>query len=224
MRMMRKSWIFLVLVLLSTPLISGQNISTYRKFSLGASLASISKETGQDPGQAEVIHQRPAMIQQLVYWPYSASSSSARTESVSQIRFSFYDGELYKIAVSYDEQATHGLTEDDMVQAISARYGTATRFYPEIQLPSSDEYAPKETAIASWGDSGNSADLSRSESLNSFELTVFSNSMEIKAQEASLESLKLEKEEAPQKEVDRQKRQANDLEAARLKNIKTFHF
>ena len=224
MKMMGKSWIFLVLVLFSTPILSGQNLSTYRKFSLGASLASISKQVGQDPGQAKLIHQRPALIQQLAYWPIPTSSYSPQTESVSQILFSFYDGELYKIAVTYDGDATQGLTDDDMVQAISARYGTAKRFYPEIQLPTNDEYAPKETAIARWEDSRTSVDLSRSESLNSFELDVFSRALETKAQAATAESLRLELQEAPQKEIDRQKGEADKLEVARQKNIKAFRF
>ena len=224
MKMMRKSWIFLVLVLFSTPILSGQNLSTYRKFSLGASLASISKQTGQDPQRANLIHQSPAVIQQLTYWPIPTSSYSPRAESVSQILFSFYDGELYKIAVTYFGDSTQGLTDDDMVQAISARYGTATRFYPEIKLPTNDTYASKETAIARWEDSGTLADLSRSETLNSFELTLFSKSMEIKAQAATAESLKLDKQEAPQKEIDRQKSEADKLEVARQKNIKAFRF
>ena len=224
MRMMRKSWIFLVLVLFSTPILSGQNLSTYRKFSLGASLASISKQVGQDPGQAKLIHQSPAVIQQLTYWPIPTSLYASRAESVSQILFSFYDGELYKIAVTYYGDATRGLTEDDMVQAISTRYGTATRFYPEIRLPANDEYAPEETVIATWEDPGNSADLSRSGSLNSFELTVFSKTLEVKAQAAIVESLELEKQEAPQKEIDRQKSEADKLEVARQKNIKAFRF
>ncbi len=224
MKMMHKSWIFLVLVLFSTPVLFGQNLSTYRKFALGASLASISKQVGQDPGQAKLTYERPAVIQQLVYWPIPTSSYSTRAESVSQILFTFYDGELYKIAVTYDGDATKGFTDDDMVQAISARYGTAKRFYPEIKLPTSDEYAPKETVIASWGNSGNSADLSRSDGLNTFELTVFSNSLETKAEAAIVESLKLGKQEAPQKEIDRQKSEADKLEAARQKNIKAFRF
>jgi hypothetical protein len=224
MKMMRKSWIFLVLVLFSTPILSGQNLSTYRKFSLGASLASISKQVGQDPGQANLIHQRPAVIQQLVYWPIPTSSYSPRAESVSQILFSFYDGELYKIAVTYDGDATQGLTDDDMVEAISARYGTATRFYPEIKLPTNDEYAPTETAIARWEDSRTSVDLSRSDTLNSFELDLFSRALETKAQAATVESLRLEKQEAPQKEMDRQKSEADKLELVRQKNIKAFRF
>lgn len=224
MKTIRKSAIFLVLVLFSTPLLSGQSLSTYRKFSLGTSLTAVSKQVGQDPLRADLIHQSPAVIQQVTYWPIESSSFSARAESVSQILFSFYNGELYKILVTYDQDATEGLTDDDMVQAISARCGTATRLYPEIALPTNDEYSPSEKVIARWEDAENSVSLFRSNSLNSFGLVVFSKSLDAQAQASILESVKLEKQQAPQKELDRQKTEADKLEAARLKNVKAFRF
>jgi hypothetical protein len=225
MKMIRRSAFLLVLVLLSTPLLSGQDLSSYRKFSLGASLAALSKQVGQDPLRADLIHQRPALIQQLRYWPIETSPYSARSESVSQVVFNFYNGELYKISVTYDQEATEGLTDDDMVQAISARYGTAPRLYPDIALPTStDEYAPAEKIIARWEDAGNSVDLFRSSSLNSFGLAIFSKKVDAQADASIAESMKLEKQQAPQKEIDRQKGEADKLEAARLKNVKAFRF
>ena len=220
MKTIRRLPISLVLVLLSTPIISGQDLSMYRKFALGTSLAALSKQVGQDSQQANLIHQSPAVIQELTYWPLDTSYSSVRTESASQILFSFYNGKLYRMVVTYDREAIEGLTEEDMVKAISARYGTATRFYPEIDVLANDEFAPK--IIARWEDSGNSINLFRSSSLNSFGLAVFSKSMDVQAAAAIAESLKLEKEEAPQKEIDRRKSEADTLETARQKNIKNF--
>ena len=37
--------------------------------------------------------------------------------------------------MTYDGKAIEGLTEEDMVKAISARYGTGMRLYPEINFP-----------------------------------------------------------------------------------------
>ncbi len=45
---------------------------------------------------------------------------------------------------------------------------------------------------------------------------------DIEAEAAIIESVKLEKEEAPQKEIERQKKEADDLEVAREKNKKAF--
>ena len=223
MKMIRKSWIFLVLVLFVTPLVCGQSLSSYRKFSLGTTLTALSKQIGQDPQQADLIHQSPAIIQQLTYWPIG-TSYPVRPESVSQILFSFCDATLYKISVTYDGEATRGLTEDDMVQVISARYGTATRFYPEIALPANDEYVPSQEAMAGWGDSETSVILSHNTDLDSFGLTISSKSLTAKADAAITESLQMEKQEAPQKEIDRQKSEAAKLEVARQKNIKAFRF
>jgi hypothetical protein len=107
-----------------------------------------------------------------------------------------------------------------MVKAISARYGTATRFYPEIDIQANDGFGPR--IIARWEDSGNSINLFRSSSLNSFGLAVFSKSIDVQAAAAIAESLKLDKEEAPQKEIDRRKSEADTLETARQKNMKSF--
>jgi hypothetical protein len=224
MKTIRRSAILLVLVLFCTPLLSGQDLSSYRKFSLGTSLTALSKQVGQDPLRADLIHQSPALIQQMTYWPIETAPSSTRAESVSQVLFSFYNGELYKISVTYDQQATEGLTEDDMVDAISARYGTATRLVPEIALPTSDEYAPSSKVIARWEDAGTSVNLFRTNSLNTFGLAVYSKKVDAQADAAIIESAKLERQQAPQKEIDRQKGEADKLEAARLKNVKAFRF
>jgi hypothetical protein len=222
MKMMRKSVISLALVLLSTPVISGQDLSRYRKFSLGTSLAALSKQVGQDPHQAILIHQSPAVIQELTYWAIDTPYSSVLVEPVSQILFSFYNGELYRIVVTYDQGAIEGLTDDDMVQAVSARYGTATRFYPEINLPTNDVYASTETVIARWEDSQNSVNLFRSRNQSSFRLAVFSKRLDALAKAAIIESEKLEKQEAPQLEIARVKKEADELEVARQINQKTF--
>ncbi|MGC1998415.1 MAG: hypothetical protein WA658_01070, partial [Candidatus Acidiferrales bacterium] len=63
MKIIRKVAVSLALVLLLTPLISAQELSRYRKFALGTSLAALSKQIGQDPHQATLIHQSPAVIQ-----------------------------------------------------------------------------------------------------------------------------------------------------------------
>jgi hypothetical protein len=222
MKMTRNLVISLAMVLLSAPLISGQDLSRYRKFSLGTSLAALSNQVGLDSHWANFVHQRPAVIQELTYWPVDSSDSSVRVEPVSQILFSFYNGELYRMLVTYDQGATEGLNDEDMVQAVSARYGTGRRLYPEINLPTNDVYVSPEKVIARWEDSQNSVNLLGSTSMNSFRLAVFSKRLDALAEAASTESVKLEKEQAPQKEIDRQKKEVDDLDIARQKNRKTF--
>jgi hypothetical protein len=53
------------------------DLSTYRNFQLGTDLATVAKQAGEDPSQANVIHRRPALIQELEWRPQSGSTSQA---------------------------------------------------------------------------------------------------------------------------------------------------
>lgn len=222
MKMMRNIAVSLSLILLSAPLIFAQDLSKYRTFTLGTSLAELSKQIGPYSHATTLIHQHPATIQELKFWTLSSSNSPVGADPSSQILFSFYNGVLYRIVVTYDRDATKGLTDDDMVQAVSARYGAATRFYPEINLPTQAAYASTDTFIARWEDSQNSVNLFRSSNQSSFLLAVFSKRMDAQAKAASIESEKLEKQEALQVEIARPKKEADELEVARQINQKTF--
>ncbi len=225
MKMVRNIVVSLSMILLSAPLIFGQDLSKYRTFSLGTSLAELTKQVGPYSHWTTLIHQRPAAIQELTFWTLSSSRSPVGVEPVSQILFSFYDGELYRIVVTYDRDATKGLTDDDMVQAVSARYGAATRFYPEINLPTYDMFASTETVIARWEDSQNSVNLFRSSNQSPILLAVFSKRLDARAKAAIIESEKLEKldkQEAPQVEIGRLKKEADELAIVRQINQKTF--
>jgi len=237
MKMMRNIVVALSLILLSAPMTSGQDLSKYRTFSLGMTLSELSKQVGPYSHWTTLVHQRPAVIQELTLW--SLSASRAPIGGVSQILFSFYNGELYRMLVTYDRDATKGLTDDDMVQAVSARYGIATRLYPEINfLPtnyldgSTDKVIPffltsdpnrsADRVIARWEDSQNAVSLLRSSNLNSFRLAISSKRLDAQAEAAIFEFEKLEKREAPQVEIGRLKREAEELEVARQLNLKTF--
>ena len=110
----------------SPELLGHQDLSKYRDFAFGANLSSISKKLDRQPAEAEVIHQKPELIQELTWWssrPYPSDPDA----SSSKILFSFYNGALYRILATYDNSAIVGLTDEDMIQALSARYGTAAR-------------------------------------------------------------------------------------------------
>lgn len=139
-----------------------------------------------------------------------------------RVLFTFYNGELYSILVTYGRQATEGLTDEDLVQAISAQYGTATRPDVEINFPMNGLYDSTEKVIARWEDSQYSINLFRSSSLDSLRLAMFSKRLDGKVRAAIAESTTLEAQEAPQKEIERQKKEADKLELARQKNRKTF--
>jgi len=222
MKMMRSAGISLVMILFSAPLVRGQDLSKYRNFSLGMSLPELSNQVDLRPLRTKLIQKHPAVVQELAYWPGGSSDHSRQADSVWQIFFSFYNGELFRILVTYDQDATHGLTAEDMVQAISTKYGTATRPAGEISFPTNELYRTTEKVNARWEDSQYSINLVRSRFLNSFALSMFSKRLNAQAEAAIARSIKLEGQEDPQKEIDRQKKKTDDLEAARQKNRKMF--
>jgi hypothetical protein len=222
MKMMRSVGISFVMILLSAPLIRGQDLSKYRDFPFGMSVADLSKQVDLKPLQTKLIHKRPSVIQELTWWPRESSGSSLQADSVWQVFFTFYNGELYRILVTYDRHATKGLTAEDMVQAVSAQYGTATRPDAQISFPTNELYRATEKVIARWEDSQYSINLFRSSFLNSFGLVMFSKRLDGEAEAAIAEAVELERQKAPQTEVARMKKEADNLELARQKNRRIF--
>ena len=210
------------MILLSAPLVRGQDLSKYRDFPFGMSVADLSKQVDLKPLQTKLIHKRPSVIQELTWWPRESSGSSLQADSVWQVFFTFYNGELYRILVTYDRHATKGLTAEDMVQAVSAQYGTATRPDAQISFPTNELYRSTEKVIARWEDSQYSINLFRSSFLNSFGLVMFSKRLDGEAEAAIAEAVELERQKAPQTEVARMKKEADNLELARQKNRKIF--
>jgi hypothetical protein len=223
MKMMCSLVSSLAMILLSAPSIHGQDLSKYRNFSFGMSLVGLSKQVDQRPTEANLIHQRLAVIQELTWWPPLASGTR-RAEPVRQILFSFYNGDLYRILVTYDRYVTEGITAKDMVRTMSAKYGTATRPTAEINFPTNEtgEYGTTEKVIVRWEDSQYSFNLFQSSLSNAFGLVMFSKRLEAHAEAAIAKSLKLEGQKDPQKEVARVKKEADDLATSRQENIKAF--
>jgi len=222
MKAIRNSVLCLVILLLSTPLLAAQDLSKYRQFTLGTSLPKVLEHTQQKRADVKLVHGRPVLIQELNWWPPNLPGTSFKSDTVEQILFSFYNGELYKISVIYDQTSTEGLTPGDMVKSISAKYGPPTNVVLELDYAKIDRYDVKKTAVASWEDKQYSFNLVRSSFTDHLGLVIYSKLVNAQAELATAEAVKLEQQEGPQREADRQKKQTDDLEVARQKNRKIF--
>lgn len=211
----------------STPLTSAPGLSTYRGFQLGMNLLAVAKQADMKPSEARVIYQRPAVIQELEWRPVRSVGFAPQVESVEDVLFTFYNGELFRMVINYDQHRTEGLTDEDMVEAISAKYGTATRPAAKIILFSSFQvYDDSEKVIARWEDSLYSFNLFRSSYQPAFGMLIFSKRLDRLAQAAIVEAIRLDEQEAPQREIERQKKQDDEnrtaQEKARLVNKVDF--
>ena len=199
----------------TAPLIPALDLSSYREFQLGMNLLAVAKRADVEPSEARMIHQRPAVIQELEWWPQNALGSSAQADPVKNVLFSFYNGELFRILVIYDQDKTEGLTDEDMVGAISARYGPESRPAAKLILFSSFYvYNDSEKVIARWEDSQYSFNLFRSSYQPAFGMLVYSKRLDPLAQAAIVKAIRLDEQEAPQREIERQKKEDEETRAA----------
>jgi len=222
--MMRSLVVFVFMIvasLLSIPQVHAQDLSRYRNFSFGMTVADLSKQIDQKPANAAVLHDRPALIQEVTWFPPQPYSSLRPAEPVDEILFSFYNDALYRMLMTYDSSATKGLTDEDMIRVVSAKYGQATRPVAIVNFPMNPSYKTTEKVIARWEDSQYSLNLVRSYG-GPFAIVMFTKQQDVQAGISIAESVKLEQQEAPQKEAARAKKDAADLEGDRQKNIKTL--
>jgi hypothetical protein len=217
----------LQLVPVSAPARGGLDLSRYRGFQFGETLPAVAKQAGLDVSQAKVIHEHPALLQELEWPIWLASSFDSPQDPVRTILFSFYNGELFRVLVSYDRDETQGLTTEDLTEAISAQYGTATKpANNEIVFSSAQVYNDSEAVIARWEDSQYSFNLYRSTYQPTFGMIAFSKRLDALARAATAEAIQLDAAGAPQREIQRQNQEdeknRESLEKARQVNKSKF--
>jgi hypothetical protein len=222
MKMLRSSILCFAVVLVAAPLLRAQDLSKYRNFTIGMNLNRVLERTDQKMADVKMIHGRPALIQELAWWPPNLPGASYQADAVEQILLSFYNGELYRISVAYDRTSTEGLTAEDLVKSISAKYGPATNLMLELDSAKIESYDARQRTLASWENAQYSFNLVRSSFTDGLGLTIYSKRVNAAAELATVQAVELEKQEAPKREAERQKKQSDDLETARQKNRKVF--
>jgi hypothetical protein len=206
-------------ILLSSPGVDSQGRAQYRGFQLGGDLASVSALAGIAPSEAKAIHQRPALLQDLEWRPsrWLSGSTAVQTDPVQKIVFSFFNDQLFKVTVEYDRQRTEGMTDGDMIEAISEPYGPpaeAAKRKPAVTFGTDAEFS---TLVARWDGADYGVVLYRSSYATAFRLIVTSSRLDALARTAEAQALRLDAREAPQREIDRQKQDEESRRVLRAK-------
>jgi hypothetical protein len=200
------------------PLGYAQDLSSYRDYRLSMNLAAVAERANLQVSDAKSICLRPALIQELEWRSRSAFNASPLADPVKGIIFNFYNGELFRILVSYNGDRTEGLTDEDLIESISAEHGIPTKPAESISIYSpSHLYIQGEKVIARWEDSLYSVNLFRLSNQAIPGMLIFSKRLELLARTALTESSLLDDKEAPQREIDRQRQLDEDKRAAGLK-------
>ncbi len=208
-------------LVLSTSSLHAQAAAQYRDFQLGSDIATVAALTGVAASDAKTIHSRPAMRQEL-QWHRPYAGTNTAVDPVEQIAFSFYNDQLFRLIIDYGRDQTEGMTDADMVEAISTMYGTTVK--PPLKAARASLAAIDDesgTRVGEWGNAEYTALLYRSSAgmygSASFRLVVSSVRLSSLARTAEAQAARLDEREAPQRERARQNKEADDERAAKAK-------
>jgi hypothetical protein len=212
----RTLFVSLVTILLYVSVCSGQNLSKYRDFQLGSTRESVLATIGMKPSDVRTLHTQPAVLEE-VEWNPQRSSVLTIGESLRQIRFSFLNGELYKMVVGYDYLQTEGLTTDDVIDAVSSQFGKSKVSDPATMVSvSSSGIDDQQRVLALWEDSEYAYSLFRSY-VGTYGLVIVAKQQNSTATTAAAQAVIRERLEAPQKELDRRAQAEQERQAAQEK-------
>lgn len=209
------------LILLATSRLSAADLDVYREFKLGNSTAAVVAGTRAMERDLKTLHQRPALLQELVWRPpYVMNSGASARDSVRGMVFSFVDNRLFRIVVDYEATRTEGLSKEDMIALLVSRYGPVDAAPParaaERRSMSGPIDAP--TVIAQWRRGDTEVVLQHFAFSKRFGLMISSVPLDARARQAQADAVALDVREAPAREATRIKTEA---EAARTATEKT---
>jgi hypothetical protein len=196
---------------------AAQDLGKYRDFHFGMSLESVAERIQVAVTNAKTTYQRPALIQTLLWDQFGYANVAVRPDSIRSIRFDFYNRQLSKMVVVYDPSGTEGLTPEDLIEALSSIYGAATFREGTVKVSALGVYEENQRILGCWEDAQYSYNLFRSPYGNAFGLVAFSKSLDGLASESSREGDRLDKLEAPAKDIARQMKQEEDKRTAQAK-------
>jgi len=204
--------------LLCSQHLAAQTPFQYRGYALGSSVASVVKISKTREEATETLHERPARIQEHEWRAPYVSAGTELADPVRDVLFSFYDDQLYQIVVTYDRDRMEGLTNDDLIEAISATYGVPLlRHARAAQKTPLGDGSAETTVVAQWEDADSVLTLTRDTYSPQFQLVLISKSLNARARVAIREALRLDTQEAPQRERDLRTKEAADARAASQK-------
>jgi hypothetical protein len=205
-----------------TLLISGQtafaqDLARYRAYALESSVDSVVATSGARSADTKTLHERPATIQELQWRAPYVSSTATMADPVREIAFTFYNDALYQVVVTYDRERTEGLTNKDILEALSASYGVPTLASARTRMNPSTEAFPDSIVLARWESAESLVTLARGSYTLEYQLILISKPSSTRARGAIREAARLDAIEAPRRESDQRKKDAHDASTARDK-------
>lgn len=188
---------------------------SYREYALEASVASVVTISAARESDARTLHERPARIQELEWRVPYGRSGSPLADPVRDIRFSFFNDQLYQVVVTYERDRTEGLTNEDLIESLSAIYGTPLLLTRATSRAAIQPGMPGDAAVvAQWEDAAGLLTLALGGYPPQYQLVLVSKALHAQARAAITEAVRLDAREAPERERDRRTNEAAAAQAA----------
>lgn len=182
-------------------------LAHYRGVTLGDSVQSVVDRLQMAAADVKVVHERPAMVQELTWRPHRfVSGATVEPDALSEMVMTFHAGRLARIGVVYDRERTQGLTNADMHELMAGVYGTSLLVgTPTLRTigPPSDRQT-----IARWEDDETLLLLWREQYPGRLGLTITSIAADAALQEALADGQRLSAAEAPMRDLARRTAEA----------------
>jgi hypothetical protein len=212
----RTCTILIAVLSLTAPLLHAQDLGRHRDMSLGSNVVAVAGAHGLKSTDVKTVHGRPALIQNLEWRSRRfLSASTATDDPLNDITFSFYNDQLFRIVANYDRSRTEGLTDTDLIDAMTTAYGAPQTLRPvrtAKRSPQSPQnaFADEEQVIARWEDAESAITLLRTRYPAAVSLVVLSKRLAGLAQSAEVEAARLDRLEAPGRETARLQQEADE--------------
>jgi hypothetical protein len=220
----RTCTLLIAVLSLSAPLVHAQDLGHHRDMRLGSNVLAVAGAHDLLSKDAKTIHERPALIQSLEWRSkrFLSASVAAGDDALNDITFSFYNDQLFRIVANYDRKRTEGLTDADLIEAMTTTYGapqslppvrTTRTSHQSLQNGNTDEGQ----VIARWEDADSTVTLLRTRYPAEVSLVVLSKRLTALAQSAELEAARLDRLEAPRREAARLQQEADEVRVSAAK-------
>jgi hypothetical protein len=190
------------------------------------SVAEVASQPGVEPNVAKLLSSRPQHVEEID-WRINGFSPAARHDDpVREIRFSFFNGSLFEMTVTYEPERTAGMTDADMIEALAAIYGPASKSAAQEVSFISSGYRKSIKAQGRWEDAQDQVSLVKLPYDEGFGLILLAKGTFAQSETAMLESDRLDRVEAPQRQLEIETKRAAETQAkdekARLANKPAF--
>ncbi len=127
------------------------------------------------------------------------------TEPVREVIFTFYNDRLFQIVVDYDRERTQGLTDADLIESLSVRYGmpVLTSTSPRTNVPPSLAPPDGDAVVAQWSNADASLTLVRGAYPTSLRLLIVLKAVNASVQNAAADASRRDHDPAPLREIPR---------------------